>query len=448
MEGSAEGAVEGAAVAGDFVQLGATRDGLDPYLDCARRRSLRAVLVETPAYLRWRRLLGRRPFDLEIGVEEPQDPEQVRKALADAQVRPVLLLSGFERYVYAGFALAQSLRTLPWPSVGEEFRPLDKHELRTAVREVAGHLPQPRQQLLGPSADEGDAGEEAEELGYPQVIKPVDGGGGLGVFLVQGAEERRDALRHIERLANYGGGAFTGVIAEEFVKGPEVSLQGVAHDGNAVLLSVCEKFTAVEDGTEGGTEGEPDEPAGFREVGHIARHGSTATAELLELTQSCVDAAGYHEGPFHIDAILGADGPVLVEMGFRLSGGALVALIERATGLNWAELTFRVHLDGADPRELIGTSGTATAATAGQIRATSEEQLAAAAGLSPAGCSLDIVPAGPAPSAAGLTDDERTTLASDIARHGGSVGRVVVTSDQGGDVRSVLSFLADNRRRA
>ncbi|MEV6672216.1 ATP-grasp domain-containing protein [Streptomyces sp. NPDC051162] len=425
--------METVATGTDFVQLGATRDGLDPYLDCARRRSLRAVLVETPAYLRWRELLGRRPFDLEIAVEEPQDPEQVREALAAAGVRPALLLAGFERYVYTGFALARSLRALPWPSAGEDFRPLDKQELRTAVRRVAGHLAQPRQLLLGAETDG-----ETEEIGYPQVIKPVDGGGGLGVLLVRSADRRPAALKYIESLANYGGGEFAGVVTEEFVEGPEVSLQGVAHAGRPTLLSVCEKLTAIED--------IPDAPdlAGFREVGHIARHGSTVSPELLDLARSCLDATGYREGPFHIDAILGPDGPVLVEMGFRLSGGGLVALIERATGADWAELAFRTHLDGADPHNEVQPD---RARSVGQIRAVSEDQLTAATALAPAGCSVETVPAGPAPSLAELTADELTVLASDITRHSGSVGRVLVTSAQDGDVRSALSSLVENRRR-
>ena len=34
-----------------FVQLGATRDGLDPYLHAARARGMQAVLIETPDYI-------------------------------------------------------------------------------------------------------------------------------------------------------------------------------------------------------------------------------------------------------------------------------------------------------------------------------------------------------------------------------------------------------------
>src|SRR4051794_39591303 len=113
-----------------FVQVGATRDGLDPYLDCARRRGLTAVLVETAAYLRWRRELGRRPFDLEIAAGEPGDPAQVAAALAAHDVRPALVLTGFERYARSGFAVAKRLAVPPWPRVGVDFVPVHKLQQR------------------------------------------------------------------------------------------------------------------------------------------------------------------------------------------------------------------------------------------------------------------------------------------------------------------------------
>jgi hypothetical protein len=42
-----------------FVQIGATRDGLDPYLQTARAYGMKAILIETPDYMRLRKALGR-----------------------------------------------------------------------------------------------------------------------------------------------------------------------------------------------------------------------------------------------------------------------------------------------------------------------------------------------------------------------------------------------------
>ncbi|MFF3546809.1 acetyl-CoA carboxylase biotin carboxylase subunit family protein [Streptomyces platensis] len=422
---------------GDFVQVGATRDGLEPYLDAAHRRGMRTVLVETPAYLRWRRLLGRREFEVEVAVERPQDPDAIRAALAAAGVAPALVLTGFERYVYAGFALARALRVAPWPDVGDTFRPLDKREQREALLDGAPQVAQPRFVPLGP-----DSGDAADQLGFPQVIKPADGGGGLGVLLVDGAAQRHRALDRVRALVNYGGGAFSGIVAEEFVKGPEFSLQGVAHEGSAVLLSVCEKLTSLEE--------VPDEPglSGFREVGHVARPGDGAPPALRELAQACLNATGYRAGPFHVDVIQGPAGPVFVEMGFRLSGGGLVALVEKATGADWAELVFRTHLGDmapvGPPSPDAGAGGTGIA---GQISAMSEQELAAAETLQEPGMTVEIQLAAPPPDPAALPADDLPVLASDLARHTGTTGRVVLSGGPGDRIPALLHSLVADRLR-
>ncbi|MFK0292669.1 acetyl-CoA carboxylase biotin carboxylase subunit family protein [Streptomyces sp. NPDC090442] len=422
---------------GDFVQVGATRDGLDPYLDCARRRGMRAVLVETPAYLRWRRLLGRREFDVEVAVARPQDPDAVRAALTAAAVVPGLVLTGFERYVYAGFALAEALRVTPWPGAGVDFRPLDKREQREALLRGAPQVAQPR--FLPMDLGDQDA---ADGLGFPQVIKPADGGGGLGVLLVDGAAQRGRALDRIRALANYGGGAFSGIVVEEFVKGPELSLQGVAQHGGAVLLSVCEKLTCLEE-----VPGEPG-LSGFREVGHVARPGTDAPPELHALAQACLDAVGYRAGPFHLDVLQGPTGPVFVEMGFRLSGGGLVALVEKTTGADWAELAFASHLGDAAPlRAPSPDTGTGTGGVAGQISAVSEAELAAAEALQEPGITVEIRRAAPPPDHSALPADDLSVLASDLARHTGSAGRVVVSGGPADRVPALLHSLVAHRLR-
>ncbi|MFC1418880.1 ATP-grasp domain-containing protein [Streptacidiphilus cavernicola] len=416
-------------LAGAFVQLGATRDGLDPYLSCARRRGLPAVLVETPAYLRWRRALGRQPFDLEVPVEQPQDAARVRAALAAARVRPSLLLTGFERYAQAGFELARSLEAAPWPQCGAEFRPLDKQRQREALAASCAGLPQPRFALVA-------AGRPVEDLGYPQVLKPVDGGGGLGVLLADSPSAAARALARIAALSNYGGGAFTAVMAEEFVKGPEVSLQGIAYQGEPVLLSVCEKITALEEVAD-----DPD-LRGFREVGHVARPGTTATADLRELARLCLAATGYRQGPFHVDAILGGAGPVFVEMGFRLSGGGLVSLVEQATGTDWAAEVFRVHLDGTAPR--LGQSRPGSGA-AGQVAVVSAAELDAAAALAGPGISVQVQPSA-APPTDGLSAADLDVLGSDLMRHTGSIGRVVLVGGRPDEIHRRLESLVLTRK--
>lgn len=435
----------GAAPGAAFVQLGAARDGLDPYLRCARDREMRTVLVETPAYLRWRRLLGgRRPFDIELPVHRPEDPARVAAALRRARIRPALLLAGFDRYVTSAFALAAELRTAPWPESGQDFTPPDKTGQRAALTRLAPEVLQARHAYLPvPLPPPEVVGRALAGLAFPQVVKPVDGAGGLGVFLVRNPAERDRALRGTAATANYGGAPFTGLMVEELVRGTEFSLQGVAWDGRARLLSFCEKVvlpeTAAEPGPPGGSQhgGSPPGEAlcGFREAGHLAASAALAPPELRRLAQSCVTATGYRRGPFHIDAIHGQQGPYFLEMGFRLSGAGLAGLVQRATGLCWAELAFAAHLDGREPQS---APPSGARAAVGQLVATEPHQLERARALAATepGVRLELSTAPPVPG--DLPYGDAGPLSSDRRRHAVVRGRVLLESARRERIRDWL----------
>lgn len=420
-----------------FVQVGATRDGLEPYLACARARDMRAVLVETPAYLAWRTWLGRPRFDLEIPVADPQRPAAVRDALSAAGVTADLVLTGFERYVQCGFALARELAVPPWPHHGAGFVPVDKRGQRALLRSGAPTVRQPG--YVAGQLDE--PAPVADQLRYPQVVKPADGGGGLGVMLVEDAAQRAAALARIRATDNYGGGRFAGAIVEEFVEGVEWSAQGVVVAGRPVLVGACEKIVIAEP--------VPDDPdmRGFREIGHVAHRGDAAPPALRELAESAVAAFGLREGPFHIDAILAdsadsADSAAyFVEAGFRLSGAGLVRLIARATGVDWADLVFRVHLGEPLPAT---AHPAGTPVVIGQVAATRPADLDAARGLAGDGLDVEIEEFPPPPDPAGIGTDP-ASLASDLARHGGYAGRIVVTGPEHGMVRAALTRCAGTR---
>jgi biotin carboxylase len=269
------------------------------------------------------------------------------------------------------------------------------------------------------------------------VIKPVDGGGGLGVLLVRNAEEERRARDDLARTVNYGGGAFAGTLTEEYVAGTEFSLQAVARHGQAHVLSVCEKVVLLEPRPKDGL-------CGFREAGHLMLPPAAADPELLALAQICVKATGYHDGPFHIDAIVSDDGtPCFVEMGFRLSGGGLVGLAEHALGVRWADLALAAHLDEESP----AGAGTAPAGGPyfGQLACTRPQQLRRAARLAREGAPVDVVPAAAMPSAARLDPAHLDTLASDRRRHAVVLGRVTVRADDAESARRLLTDCATAR---
>ncbi|MGW3561392.1 ATP-grasp domain-containing protein [Streptomyces sp. NPDC000963] len=422
-----------------LVQLGATRDGLDPYRDAAAARGLPAVLVETPAYLAWRGRLGRAPFDEEIAVRQPHDPAQVLAALRDAAVRPAVLLAGFERYAAAAFDAAATLSVPPALPGRPPFRAPDKARQRALLTALAPQVRQPRHSTDGQGAG----------VPYPRVVKPVDGGGGLGVHLVEDEREDHRARRLLARTANYGGGAFTGVLTEEYVSGTEYSVQGVAHDGRAHVLSVCEKIVLLEPETGGAPGPEPGPetgpepgrgPRGFREAGHLMLPPSAADPGLCALAQRALTATGYRDGPFHLDAVAAHDGGLyFLEMGYRLSGGGLVALVERAVGARWADLALAAHLGEEPvphaPRDRGGPFY-------GQLACTHPGQVHRAGELARAGARVTVLPAAPVPPEASLDPAHAAVLASDRKRHAAVLGRVVVRGEDPDAVRRLLTDCA------
>ncbi|MEV0253572.1 ATP-grasp domain-containing protein [Streptomyces sp. NPDC050732] len=414
-----------------FVQVGAARDGLDPYLDCARRRDMPAVLVETPAYLSWRRALRRKPFDAELAVRAPEDPAQVAAALSAAGVAPALVLAGFDRYTESALRLAATAHVRPWPHVGTSFRAPDKAGQRAALSRHAPTVRQPKYAQV--TADE--TWSALRELSFPQVVKPVDGGGGLGVHLVGDEAERDRALHRIGAAANFGGAAFADVLVEEQVVGNEYSLQCLAWEGKAHLLSMCEKVVLTE---------EDGESRGFRECGHMATAGDNAPLRFRELAQWCAEATGYREGPFHIDLIDTAEGPYFLEMGFRLSGFGLVSFVEYATGLDWAERVFTAHADRQEP---VAPACDPPHRTVAQLVATRPQQLAIGRAWAACDPRVSVTAAPATPDLRLFTASDLAALAADRERHATILGTVRMEDVRTDRLRDRLRYCATGGRR-
>jgi hypothetical protein len=404
-----------------FVQVGGTRDGMDPYLDAARRRGMCAVLVETPDYLRWRRILGRRDFDVEVAVEAPADATRLRSSLNAHGVRPNLILAGFERYVESCYRVAAELGCAP-AGQSPGFTAPYKREQRAALDAIADRVRQPRHATLD-SLDDLEAA--AAGMTLPVVIKPDNAGGGLGIVLVKDVRDLDAARRELGGLANYDGGAFTGWMVEEFVPGIEVSVQAIARDGVADILATCEKLTYTE-------------PMGvlatFREAGHIAMPGSVVDAATRRFVQDCIEAVGYRQGPFHVDMIRGQGELSLLEMGFRLSGMRVVELVDRVSGRHWGDEAVAAHL-GEAHRATRSWSGR----YAGHVTLRNAEEVAAAESVIHANageCELQRFPAPRLPADwAGAIPE---SLRSDVGRHAGALGRMVATGDNPRHVTALL----------
>lgn len=194
--------------------------------------------------------------------------------------------------------------------------------------------------LGGPAAAASVAAEEAtdeksllvfgQQHGYPLIVKPSNVTASLGVHRVDGPEGIPGVWRQVEELrarTDLQWGAFFDVgphIVEEYIEGPEYSVEAFSFDGRHVVVAVTEKLTS-----------------GFVELGHAqpARIDERAEAVLVDCTTMFLDAIGQTHGASHTEIKLTANGPKIIEGHNRIGGDRIVDLLEAAYEIDFELLT-------------------------------------------------------------------------------------------------------------
>ncbi|MFJ4095101.1 ATP-grasp domain-containing protein [Kitasatospora sp. NPDC089913] len=242
----------------------------------------------------------------ETHVLDHTDPAAcVRWALARRAHHPVDAVTGFREYsVVAVAEVAAALRLSGnRPELVRTVRTKDL--CRRALRDLG--FRQPATALCSTPQDVADF---LARHGGPVVVKPRDAAGSEGVVRVDAPD---GAARAFER-ARAGAGPGP-VLVEEFVTGPEYSVEGLFTGGIPHALAVTRKILA---------------PGTFVEAGHVTpvelpdgRHRDIA----LEATRA-LEALGLRYGIFHVECWLTAEGPVLGEVHVRPGGDWLHAMVE------------------------------------------------------------------------------------------------------------------------
>lgn len=151
----------------------------------------------------------------------------------------------------------------------------------------------------------------ASQLGYPVVFKPLSRSGGQGVIRVDRARDAEAAVRRIRRiLAAAGENPNQPLLAEEFLPGGEVAVEGLLSRGRLKILAVFDK---------------PSPPQGpyFEETVLIApsRLSTEILGEIDHLTRRAVTALGLKEGPIHAEFRIGRNRVSVLEVAARSIGG-------------------------------------------------------------------------------------------------------------------------------
>ena len=167
-----------------------------------------------------------------------------------------------------------------------------------------------------------------QKVKYPVITKPTDNSGSRGIMLANDDKELEKAI-----LYSCENGREGNVIIEEYMSGPEVSVELMVIDSVAHVIQVTDKLTT----------GAPH----FVEIGHSQPSclpGEDIMA-IKSLAKRAALAVGIKNGPAHAEIILTKNGAKMVEIGARMGGGCITThLVPLSTGINMTKAVIQTAL--------------------------------------------------------------------------------------------------------
>ncbi|MBN1835866.1 MAG: ATP-grasp domain-containing protein [Spirochaetales bacterium] len=272
---------------------------------------------------------------VEVDLSEPRAVE--------AEARRLMSASGLDGVFTAGTDFSTTVAWvaerlgLPGIPYTAALDATDKARMRARLREAG--VPCPRFAVV-PAGAAGEAGSRAaglsgEELSFPMVVKPVDNMGARGVRRVDTEQELQEAL-----VGAWGQSRSRRAIVEDYLEGPELSLDAVIYDGRVTICGVADRHITF--------------APWFVEMGHTLPSALDPgiVREAQEVFGRGVRALGLKHGAAKGDVKITARGAVVGEIAARLSGGYMSGwTFPLATGVEVTAAALRLAV-GLPPGDL------------------------------------------------------------------------------------------------
>lgn len=170
------------------------------------------------------------------------------------------------------------------------------------------------------------------DVTFPCIIKPTDNAGSHGVAKVYSFQELLDNYEYAHSCSRHGK-----VIIEEFLDGPEVSVEVMVVNGVVNILQITDKITT--------------EAPHFVELGHTqpSQLPMDTQEAIRKVTVAACKAIGIDKGPAHVEMKVTKRGPVMIELGARMGGDNITThLVPLSTGIDMVGSTIKAAL-GEEP---------------------------------------------------------------------------------------------------
>ncbi|NJQ03167.1 ATP-grasp domain-containing protein [Streptomyces sp. PLAI1-29] len=159
----------------------------------------------------------------------------------------------------------------------------------------------------------------AERIGYPVVVKPAAHAASIGVIRADTPAQLATAYSSAGRAAARGLES-TDVLIEEYLDGPEISVESVTYRGETTVVAITRKTVS--------------EPPHFEEIAHSVDAADPLLAHVAPTARHALRALGVTEGVSHVEMRLVDGRPRLIEVNGRLAGDMIGHLVRLATGID------------------------------------------------------------------------------------------------------------------
>lgn len=157
---------------------------------------------------------------------------------------------------------------------------------------------------------------ELYSLCHKSVLKPSVSSGSKDIFLIETAEDIRNALQRWKAVSDP-----PEMVLEDFLDGHQFSVEVISREGQHEILGVTSKFSV--------------EPPYYVENGGVfpALISSPLYSEIVDITCRFLDKVGFKNGPTHTEVMATRNGVKIIESNMRM-GGLIPFLIQGAHGID------------------------------------------------------------------------------------------------------------------
>ncbi|GMA46544.1 ATP-grasp domain-containing protein [Tetragenococcus muriaticus] len=206
----------------------------------------------------------------------------------------------------------------------------NKYLMRDALSQIEGLCPKYRHVLSF-----SDLQQAVKEVGIPGIFKPVGGAGSKGIFKIDENTNVEETYRLMlettspeeDKTFSYYPNEY---IYEEYLEGPEVSIDGVVQDHIVYMTGVADNLVSE------------DYSLDYMEIFPSEKDDETIK-EIKRSTKTAVKELGFNDCSFHLEGRVTKEGFKMLEVAARPAGGFIAShVIENASGISYIEFIIKV----------------------------------------------------------------------------------------------------------